>query len=449
MYDSIIKQLNLKPVEVETIESITTDSNDVFILTLKRKDHVCPYCSSITHSIKDYKLRFLKQKIFYRSIASIYYKVRRYYCKQCGKTFIEKNSFINSKKRIPPATIFDILNDLKPYNSTFSSVARIHNLSVSSVIDIFDKHVQIKRKTLTSILCWDEFYFNRYSKYKYAFMMMDFNKKIILDIVESKQMKVLDDYFFKIKKEERLNVQYIVIDMYKNYRILAQTYFPWATLIVDPFHVVKKVNDALNSLRKTILRKYKNQQESLEYKLLKYRYQVLFKCRGDLECTDRKYDRIFRYSITERALVDFILDIDPLLKEAYFLKERYLKFNQFDPATFSRETKNQELSSIIQDMMNSSNQMIECAKTLFNWREEILNSFIEVNHRRLSNGPIEGKNTYIKKIINNANGFNNFERARNKFLYSQNLFENFSASELKSSIKRKGHSRGPYKKKKS
>nr|WP_307412265.1 hypothetical protein [Breznakia pachnodae] len=42
---------------------------------------------------------------------------------------------------------------------------------------------------------------------------------------------------------------------------------------------------------------------------------------------------------------------------------------------------------------------------------EILNSYVWVGGRRISNGPIEGKNNYLKKIINNTNGLKNFQRA--------------------------------------
>ena len=91
-------------------------------------------------------------------------------------------------------------------------------------------------------------------------------------------------------------------------------------------------------------------------------------------------------------------------------------------------------------------EMKECAGTLRSWKEEILNSFVWIDERRLSNGPIEGKNTYIKKIISNANGFTNFERARNKFLYSQNLYETYSITEKKTKVKRKGAKRGTYRK---
>ena len=76
-------------------------------------------------------------------------------------------------------------------------------ISTTAVVEIFDKHVQIERKQLTSILCWDEFYFNRHSKYKYAFMIMDFKKKYIIDIVESRQYDILSAYFDKISPAER------------------------------------------------------------------------------------------------------------------------------------------------------------------------------------------------------------------------------------------------------
>ena len=92
--------------------------------------------------------------------------------------------------------------------------------------------------------------------------------------------------------------------------------------------------------------------------------------------------------------------------------------------------------------------MIECAKTLTNWKQEILNSFHWYDGRRLSNEPIEGKNNYIKKIISNANGLSNFKRARNKFIYSQNQYEKYLINENKESIKRIGNYRGKYKKRK-
>lgn len=90
--------------------------------------------------------------------------------------------------------------------------------------------------------------------------------------------------------------------------------------------------------------------------------------------------------------------------------------------------------------------MVKCGKTLNEWKTEILNSFIWVDGKRVSNGPVEGKNSYIKKILFNANGFVNFERARNKIMYSQNQSQRYSPYKKQRVIKRKGKPRGKYKK---
>ena len=79
-------------------------------------------------------------------------------------------------------------------------------------------------------------------------------------------------------------------------------------------------------------------------------------------------------------------------------------------------------------------------------KKEILNSFTWINDRRISNGPCEGKNNYVKQILSNANGMSNFQRARNRILYSQNKYETYTMNEHTDRIKRIGNPRGAYKK---
>lgn len=45
--------------------------------------------------------------------------------------------------------------------------------------------------------------------------------------------------------------------------------------------------------------------------------------------------------------------------------------------------------------------MIEVSETLKNWKQEILNSFVWIKDRRISNGPIEGKNVSVKRKSTN------------------------------------------------
>ena len=54
------------------------------------------------------------------------------------------------------------------------------------------------------------------------------------------------------------------------------------------------------------------------------------------------------------------------------------------------------------------------------WKINIKNSFIRINGKRLSNGPMEGINSRIKTMMKSANGFRNFNRFRNRVIYSIN-----------------------------
>lgn len=51
MNELIIKLLNLKEEDIDSIDSVTHMNHADFLITLKIKNHICPKCDSITHSI--------------------------------------------------------------------------------------------------------------------------------------------------------------------------------------------------------------------------------------------------------------------------------------------------------------------------------------------------------------------------------------------------------------
>ena len=79
------------------------------------------------------------------------------------------------------------------------------------------------------------------------------------------------------------------------------------------------------------------------------------------------------------------------MKKAYELKEQYFDFNQITEETYTgRPEKEKELDRLILNCIESGIiQMVKCGKTLNEWKTEILNSFIWVDGKRVSNGPVE------------------------------------------------------------
>lgn len=92
-----------------------------------------------------------------------------------------------------------------------------------------------------------------------------------------------------------------------------------------------------------------------------------------------------------------------------FLKEKYREFN----LTADYKTCDKEFDKLVEEFR-------EFGKLIKRWRKYIKNSFIRVNNKRLSNGPMEGINSRIKTILKSANGIKKFFRLRNRVIYSIN-----------------------------
>ena len=118
----------------------------------------------------------------------------------------------------------------------------------------------------------------------------------------------------------------------------------------------------------------------------------------------------------------YILESSHDLKECYGVARDYHDFN----LTSSMKSCREDLEELIEKFARCKNEGFkEIASTLTNWKEEIINSFIEIydyegNLRRLSNGPIEGINSSIKKIFLCGNGYVSFDRFRRRCMYSIN-----------------------------
>lgn len=117
---------------------------------------------------------------------------------------------------------------------------------------------------------------------------------------------------------------------------------------------------------------------------------------------------MIHYHTTESRVLEERLKTNKDLRIAHKLKEQYHHFNDIEELKYEETKTEGYFASIIEAMEASEiEEFIECSKTLKNWKAEILNSITWIGGRRISNGPIEGKNNYLKKIINNANGLKN------------------------------------------
>ena len=188
------------------------------------------------------------------------------------------------------------------------------------------------------------------------------------------------------------NVQYVSIDLSENFRSIAKTYFPKATICADSFHVIENLNRCFRNVRL----KCRMVTENPNYKYFLVKFRFVFYHKTFLDNTPRYNKRLGEY-INYRGIRDLLLAKAPY---------------KIDKAI-----------SLFAD--SGISELDEFHNLLLNWREEIINSFTIINGKRINNSYIESKNRLLKKLISNANGFTNFKRTRNRILYYLNKDSGF------------------------
>ena len=384
---------------------------------LKNRGYRCE-CGTFHTNVKEYRKKQITHSIYAHQKCIIIYHHRRFICPNCGATHMEDNPFSSDNNHVSDRTILNILTDLKRYNTTFNEAAQNNGVSVMEVIKLFDKYCHMERLRLPKVLCIDEIYFSRKRRKKYVLILLNFHNRAIIDVLKDRDKHTLSAWLSHIPRKERANVQYVSIDMTDNYRDVVSIYLPDALIVADSFHVMKHLVDALDSVRLRVMRRFSDDRKSDEYYLLKYQDQLLYS--ADIDYNFRMNKHFHRY-ISQDQMLTMMTSLDVQLYDAHRLYHLYRRFND---SSFSnlKEAEN-KLNEIINEFRISGiNEFEELSSTLTNWKTEIVNSFCTFDGSRVSNGPIEGRNSMIKKILKLANGYSNFDRFRNRIIYSLNRY---------------------------
>ena len=365
-------------------------------------------------------------------------KTKRYNCNECGKSFISKQSFASKRARVSLETVRTILEALMKYTCTFEHAGKIAHVSNTTAKNIFDQYVNPKRKILPEVLTMDEVYNKDQFSAPYSCVLFDFMNMKMIDVIQDRSKASLSKYFMKISKEERSRVKYVVIDMWEPYVDVAKYFFDNPVIIVDSFHVIKEMNDALDKLRCRIMNTFQTGTE--EYYLLKKYNYLLFESHPIWE--EKSYNARFKKTVNEYDVTKMILSLDKELEIAYQFCSSYRYFN----AKASYEKAREEFLNFATDAnVARIEEFRPILRMLQNWEEYIINSYMIINGRRLSNGPIEGCNSQIKKLMRISNGLEHPLRFRNRLMHCYNKEMVLSpAKERIIKIKRKP--RGKYKK---
>lgn len=410
--NSFLLSFGMKPEDFERTEGpITSDEGFVYEAWEAKRDPACPACRSKPCVIKAHytaELR-LRSDILKKEVL-ICHRVK-YACKACGKTFTIPLKGAMVGRGLTYLERAAMLAELDQ-GDTFSRVAAGHGVTKQSVIRLFDEaYPYVRRKPLPKILLIDEFRFKTgYSKY--CCHLVDYEASETVDVIRSRQKAYLDEYFGSMPEGERKRVRILVTDMYDEYAAAARKWFPNASVVVDRFHVVKQLTEAVNKLRVAAMNRH--QGDALAYNFMKSKWKA-FLCRKK-DVPDRWYVRKAdgqRWHYDE--LIGYCLGLDRDLSSAYdCLQDLY--YYMTVQKTLSKAVEN--VRFIAQKLDNCSCAILsKVAATYRKWELEIARGLAKNEFgATLTNAEMEAANDVAKTMIDAAYGYHNFDRFRKRFL---------------------------------
>lgn len=211
---------------------------------------------------------------------------------------------------------------------------------------------------------------------------------VLLGVLPDRQKDQVVAFLRSIPQRLCETIHTVCCDMYEGYTEAVREELKTARIVVDRFHVTQYYHQAADDLRKSELKRLKQELPDTEYQQLKGSLWAFRKKRHNLKPQERQVLRkLFKHT--------------PQLKQAYVLRDQLTTI--FDQK-ISKAVGQRKIRAWIRRVQKSGLQCFDkFLKMLDNWWEEITNYFID----RASSGFVEGFNNKLKVLKRRCYGIFN------------------------------------------
>lgn len=274
--------------------------------------------------------------------------------------------------------------------------------------------------------------------YKYITIIYDLRggKAKPIDYNQGNKKESLEAFFKKLTRQQKASIKTVNTDMAKGYIAAIKGQLPEADIIIDKFHLVNLLNQAIDSVRKTIIAVM---AEKTNKQIMK---------KGDLRIEGREIEEIQKqigvltnkersktrwvllkrqenHSQDQAGLLAKLEKINTPLYKAYLLKE---EFYEIYKSGGNPEQSVQRIKDWVEQAKQTKlRALIGFCKTVENHIEYISNYFKYGS----TSGAIEGVNNKIKVIKRMAYGYRDqqyfFRKIRSKYANLPRLFLLFAS----------------------
>ena len=374
------------------------DRNQVEVFVeLEKTSAACPQCdvrSTHKHSEKRIPVRDLP--CFGRDVYLLVPR-RRFKCRRCDGPFTERLSFVEFGSSFTKRYEHYIYDQCQ--ERSFTVVAKQEHISDTVIRKVYDsyasKHVQPRgRPKPIRVLGIDEISTRKGHRH-FVCVITDIDRKQVIEVLENRLKDTVSAYLAALPQSVRKSIRYVSIDMWEGYYQAVVEALPRRVkVVVDRFHVMKQLNDALTKCRREIQRDMPKEERD-ELKGLRW---ILVRNETNLD-------------EEQKAKLKELYEKCPELKTCHRLKEDFRNIFEKEKTrpkakkklqAWKRRARKTELKSIDAFLT-----------TLDNWEEWILNYF---SSGKITNGVVEGLNNKIKLIKRRGYGYRNNGNFRQRIL---------------------------------
>lgn len=257
--------------------------------------------------------------------------------------------------------------------------------SVSSIVKYGLKNRDLSGITALGV---DEVAYRKGHQYMTLIYQIDQGKRRLLGVVDKRRVRSLLSFFREFGSERCTKIEVICSDMWKPYLKVIKKKLPNALNVLDRFHIVKKLNEAVDQVRREEVRSLK--KDGYEPILKNARYCFLKRLEN---LTQRQLDK----------LAD-ITRYDLRTNRAYFLKESFDGFWKYNSAQWARWYLRKWCTRTMRSRLEPMKKFV---RTLRRHEELLMNYFRAA--KRYNSGIVEGLNLRINLTMRKAHGYKSFE----------------------------------------
>ena len=319
------------------------------------------------------------------------YALRRVNCPTCGVK-VERIPWAEGKSRLTNSYKWFLADWAK--RLSWQETARVFHTSWETVFRAVRTAVRwgLKQRSLQGIkaIGVDEVQYRRGHKYLTLVYQVDGTAKRLLYIAQDRKKASLRGFFKILTKEQKASIQFVCSDMWRAYLTVLKKELKHAVHVLDRFHIMKKMNEALDKVRAAEVKQLK--ADGYEPVLKHARWSVLKRKENLTEKQAVKLKEILKYNLkTTRSL---------LMKVDF---QRFWEYRSIGCARrFLKEWCTRALRSRIEPMKKVARMLRKHEELILNWFEAA---------GTISAGAVEGLNNKLKVVTRKAYGFRTFNAA--------------------------------------